>query len=179
MYQLNIHINSNPQKSFINTFAAINAVIIFANIVDIPIVYYSFGQLEYLSSPMPIVTYVFMIFVRIFFMSQLLLACSAVKSRFHLFNDAFSQKFLLNRLEPLCVQESDLKCYGFIFHQLCDGIEMINQSFTFQLIPLMPHILVTLPAHWHRNKIIFDILLISVSMRHGVVQYCRRTVKAH
>lgn len=141
MYQINIDIDFNAQKSFINIFAVINAIMLFIIAMIIPVVYGIVGEIEYLS-PMPIITYVFMIFVRFFTMSQLVLACSAIRNRFKLFNEAFSRNILLTQLEPLSVQKSTLKHYGSIFHQLCDTIETINHSLTFQFIPLVPHILV-------------------------------------
>lgn len=97
IYQLNIHINYKAQKSFINNFAAFNAVVFFIIAMVIPAVYAIFGQIELLS-PMPIITYVFMVFVRLFTMSQLFLACLAIRKRFQLFNVYKNQ--LLNATDP-------------------------------------------------------------------------------
>lgn len=141
MYQLNIHINYKAQKSFINSLAASKAVVLFIIAMIIPTVYVTLGQLKLLSL-MPIVTYVFMTFVRLFMISQLVVACLAIKNRFQLLNDAFSRNDFFNNWDPLNARKSALKCYGSIFHQLCDSIETINQSLTFQFIPLVPHILV-------------------------------------
>lgn len=142
MFQSNIHINYKAQKSFINILATLNAFALLIIAAIIPVVYTIMGQIENLF-PMPIVTYVFMVFVRIFILSQLLLACFAIKARFKLFNEAFSRNVLCNHRDPLCIQKSALRYYGSIFHQLCDSVEAINQSLTFQFIPLVPHVLVT------------------------------------
>lgn len=142
MYVFNIDINFKSNETFVNIVAAINAMVLFIVTIQIPLVYGIFNQLEF-PPLMSVMTYVFMIFIRLFSMSQLFLAVMAIISRFRLFNEIFSQNILLNHLGPLCVHESVLKHYGSIFHKLCDGIEVINQSLTFQFILLLPHILVT------------------------------------
>lgn len=78
--------------------------------------------------------YLFVVTVRTFFGAQFIFASSVVRLRFkalniHLLNLTVKKSSNLVHHDTFMVST-----YSTLYHKLCDGIDMINSVFTFQLI---------------------------------------------
>lgn len=86
--------------------------------------------------------YIVINIVRTFFVMQINFVCESVRSRFRLLNEAvkssiFNQSLKIKKTRSLSV-------FRFLkhYHVLCDAIEISNETFTLQLVPLMAIFLV-------------------------------------
>lgn len=86
--------------------------------------------------------YGFMNIFRTIYVAQFLFVCFTTRERFRKLNDYIMSSctsFDTNRqIKPPAPSE-----FGRVFHILCDGISVINDTFTFQFIFLIPNIMVS------------------------------------
>lgn len=78
----------------------------------------------------------------VFYVSQLTLACHAVRKRFQTLNEHLKSSISSERFKLASGKDSNILNLGDFFHSLCNAIEIINSTFTFHLILLMHNILV-------------------------------------
>lgn len=70
-----------------------------------------------------------------------MLASSALRSRFQALNESF-ENFSNDEIKFVETKAYESVKIGKLFDKLCDGIEIINETFTFQFIFLFTQLLV-------------------------------------
>lgn len=73
--------------------------------------------------------YLFLVFFRTFFATQFMFASAAVQNRFKILNVHLTQETFIKQEKNFLVSK-----YSTVYHSLCDGIDMINETFTLQLV---------------------------------------------
>lgn len=79
------------------------------------------------------ITFGFENVVQCFCVIQFNLASLAVATRFRAFNTHLKKEILSKRLNVMLSRTFKASSHTEIFHRLCDGIEIINETYTFQL----------------------------------------------
>lgn len=117
-------------------------------------------------------SYCFVIMARLFFPLQFVLASLAVEKRFACLNqhlELLISQQSLNKFSLNCFQASK---YSKSFHKLCDGIDTINETFTFQLILIFATVTV---RHFWKTKF-KTVKLHFLGCKHFfVIRNCTRT----
>lgn len=91
------------------------------------------------------ISYAFINTLRLFYTTQFVLACNLIQKRFQTLNEILktsvrsSSSKSRTTVSEKCSKTSK---YCKVFHDLCDGIENINSTFTFHFIFLLTTILV-------------------------------------
>lgn len=90
------------------------------------------------------VGYLFMMILLLFFAIQLFLACLALQKRFEKLRKNLESFIPRNQVQIVASTEKTvLPEIGRIYHTLCDGIETINDTFTFPFILILANVLVS------------------------------------
>ena len=84
--------------------------------------------------PYNIACYFFVVCVRTFFATQFMFASAAVQNRFAILNSHIVEETLTKQQKSFSTKYFLVSKYSTVYHYLCDGIEMINDTFTFQLV---------------------------------------------
>lgn len=109
-----------------------------------------------LSKVLGTVFYSFTDILRVIYFAQLIIACMIIRERFEKLNEKINKfdstgRISFNRIQPILrysatgdiAKTQDL---GKLFHSLCDGIEIVNQTFTPHFILLVSNALVSFVA---------------------------------
>lgn len=78
--------------------------------------------------------------LRVFYFTQLTLACIAIKERFKNLNNHL--KLLNSDVSSSTTNNFNILDYAKFYHSLCDGLEMVNKTFTQQFVFLIPNLMV-------------------------------------
>jgi hypothetical protein len=81
-----------------------------------------------------IVGYSFVITVRTFFSAQFVFACFIIQKRFEAMNVHLMNSIALKKFNFYAHKSFLTSKYATLYHKLCNGIDVINSTFTFQLI---------------------------------------------
>jgi hypothetical protein len=80
-----------------------------------------------------ITSYLFLVTIRTFFVTQFMFGSCAIRIRFKALNDHLTKVALIQKAHP-DLKSVQVSKYSVIYHKLCDGIDMFNETFTFQLV---------------------------------------------
>jgi hypothetical protein len=90
----------------------------------------------------------------LFFAAQFCIFAFEIRERFEILNRKLRKDFISFTGNIMIVHDkrnsSKLKQFSILYHDMCDGIEIINSTFTFQLIFVFSSCLVSLKVIFYR-----------------------------
>lgn len=135
-------INFKSQACFFLTFCIFVTLVDFLMSFAMQIVYIIVGHSELIIIKSTFTFAVINTF-RIFFSSQLVIACLTVQHRFKVFNQGFKESFWRSIFKIVKTRDTNVRQFGIIYHGLCDGIEIINSALTSNFLLIFPNLIVS------------------------------------
>lgn len=137
---MNIQLNFKVQRRYVFLVIFLTCLLPFLLSASNPIYMLVLGNEVKIS----LVFYFFYVhFHRSFYIAQFVLACSAMQLRFKELNNNLNFSFSVTEIKIVASKNYDLFKVGKLFHDLCDGIEILNQTFTFHLIAILMNTMVS------------------------------------
>lgn len=101
-------------------------------------------QVDYTIGLASSIRFGYMNLSKIVYVTQFVLACSAVRQRFKILNQHLEYPFLIGGLTTVSSKQMKSKEVGRLFHRLCDAIKLINSTFTFPFVVIFSNLMVRL-----------------------------------
>lgn len=139
---MGIILNHNRHRVF--SYGSIIVVLLIAleSILLIPIMQLSNGNYEHILKLMTWLSYA-NITLRLFYTAQFVLAALAVKTRFTALNKYLMKLAAIDKVwGNIASKHEEIQRFRRTYLKLCDGIEVINETFTFQLVFVFTSVMV-------------------------------------
>lgn len=81
-------------------------------------------------------------FTRVCYTVQLIVACSMIRKRFEIISGHLKKSYKFNNVTAVYTKSDSVAILQKSVIKLCDGVDLINESFTFQLIFVFSSVLV-------------------------------------
>lgn len=78
-----------------------------------------------------------------FYVAQFIVACLAMQKRFDELSISLKFSFSVSKIKISTSKNHEFLKFGKLFHNLCDGIEILNQTFTFHFVAILMNIVVS------------------------------------
>lgn len=136
-------INHKIHRRFVIGTIVLFAVLALHMITSPVLVFFFSGNPDYIRLSVSLI-YSFFNVLRLFFVVQFFLACTAVWNRIEIMNEYLEDRFQCKSLKVASKKCFDCHKIGKNFHILCDAIRIINDTFTFKFLFIFMNNLVEL-----------------------------------